>query len=97
MKKWAFIYTLSSEATSVLRHELGDDGCKLIAIGVPTTAAAQNEVDALIDEGVELIECCGAFGPSDSAAIINRIAGRVPFGAVSYPCSEATGLHKLFG
>lgn len=97
MKIWAFIYTLSAEATNVVRHEIGDSGCQLIAVGVPSTADGPAQVDRLIADGAELIECCGAFGPAETAAVQAAVAGRVPVGTVTYPCNEAGGLHRLFG
>jgi hypothetical protein len=97
MQKWAFIYTLSAESAESRRDEVGDSGCTLIAIGVPSPSDAAAEVDGLIAAEVELIECCGAFGPKESAAVLDAVANRVPVGFVTYPCSEATGLHSLFG
>lgn len=97
MQKWAFIYTLSGESTEPRRHDIGDDGCKLVAVGVPSASDAAGVVDDLIAAGVELIECCGAFGPKASTAVLDAVANRVPVGFVTYPCSEATGLHQLFG
>lgn len=97
MQRWAFIYTLSGDATGVVRHEIGDPACALVAVGVPTAADAPAQVDGLIADGVELIECCGAFGPAESAAVLTAIDGRVPFGMVTYPCGEAAGLQRLFG
>ncbi len=28
MRKWSFIYTLSAEATEVVRNEIGEDACR---------------------------------------------------------------------
>ena len=97
MRKWSSIYTLSAEATEVVRNEIGEDACRLVAVGVPSAADAPGEVEALIASGVELIEMCGAFGPAETEAVRVAVAGRVPIGAVTYPCSEASGLHSLFG
>ena len=75
MKVWAFIYTLSADASAVTRNEIGDDGCRLIAVGVPSAADAPGQVDALIADGAELIECCGAFGPAETVAVQAAGAG----------------------
>jgi hypothetical protein len=97
MHTWAFIYTLGTDATEVRRDEIGSPACRLIAVGVPTTADAPAVIDDLVADGAQLIELCGAFGPADTAAVLTAIAGRAPLGAVTYPGSEATGLHALFG
>lgn len=80
-----------AEATEVVRNEIGEDACRLVAVGVPSAADAPGEVEALIASGVELIEMCGAFGPAETEAVRVAAAGRVPIGAVTYPCSEAGG------
>ncbi|MEO6629620.1 MAG: DUF6506 family protein [Aquihabitans sp.] len=97
MQKWAFIYTLSAESTEPRQDDIGDDGCRLIAVGVPSPSDAAAVIEDLVAAGVELIECCGAFGPKESAAVLDAVGNRVPVGFVTYPCSEATGLHQLFG
>lgn len=97
MQVWAFIYTLSADATEVVRSEIGDESCRLIAVGVPSAIDGPAQVDELIADGAELIECCGAFGPAETAAVQAAVAGRVPVGVVTYPCSEAGSLHRLFG
>jgi hypothetical protein len=97
MDTWAFIYTLGPDATAVRTDSIGSPGCRLIAMGVPTTADAPGVVDGLIAQGVQLIELCGAWGPAETAAVLTAVGGRVPVGAVTYPASEAAGLHALFG
>ena len=97
MKKWAFIYTLGDTSGSVRRGVAGSSACQLIAIGVPSVDTAPAIAARLVEEGVELIELCGAFGGAGSAAVIASVGGRAPAGAVFYGCEAAGGLHRLFG
>lgn len=98
MKKWAFIYTSGDVAAPPIAAATGSDACVLLTVGVPSAAEVPDEVVSdLISQDVELIELCGAFGPAEAAKVIEQVGGRVPVGYVTYPCSEAGGLHSLFG
>ena len=97
MQTWAFIYTLGSEDAAVRTDRVGSPACTLIAVGVPRLADAAGVIEGLLADGVQLVELCGAFGPAETAAVQQAAGGRVPVGAVTYPCAEASGLHSLFG
>ncbi len=97
MKKWGFIYTLGDEAGSSRVDQLGSGACELVCIGVPSVAEAPAAARQLLDQGVQLIELCGAFGGAGLAAVVAAVDGRVPVGAVFYGCDASTGLHHLFG
>ena len=98
MQTWGFIYTSGDEDGSPVVGRTGSEACVLLTVGVPSSTAVDDQVvEDLLAQGAELIECCGAFGPAESARILDQVAGRVPVGFVTYPCSEAGGLHALFG
>ncbi len=97
MKKWGFIYTLGDATGAVRRDVAGSPACQLICVGVPSVSAAPTVAAQLADEGVELIELCGAFGGAGLGAVVEAVGGRVPVGAVFYGCEAAGGLHRLFG
>ena len=97
MHTWAFIYTLGTDATEVRRDTIGSPACRLIAMGVPHPDDAAGVIDGLVAEGVQLVELCGAFGPTETAAVLAAAGGRVPVGAVTYPAGEAGRLDALFG
>lgn len=97
MRRWAFIYTLGADGERRRVDRLGSDACELIAIGVASVHDAPDATRWLRAEGVELVELCGAFGPSAQAAVADALGGAVPFGAVTYPCDQSSGLHRLFG
>jgi hypothetical protein len=97
MEKWAFIYTSGDGDAAPVDARTGSQACALLTVGVPSTDVADEVVEGLLDQGVELIELCGAFGPAEAARVIEQVDGRVPVGYVTYPASEAPGLHALFG
>lgn len=97
MKKWGFIYTLGDASASGRSDLVGSAACELVCVGVPTTDDAPAAARRLLDEGVELIDLCGAFAGRGLADVVAAVDGRVPVGAVFYGGEAATGLHRLFG
>jgi len=102
MQRWGFIYTLGADATTRRVDVIGSPTCELIAVGVASPADGADAATWLVDQGAELVEMCGAFGPADQASVaaaLSRSAAEhpVPHGAVTYPCDQAAGLHRLFG
>ena len=91
--KWAFIYTLDDDADGPRIDVLGTMTC----VGVAKVEDAPTIARRLVDEGVELIELCGGFGASGTAAVIEAVSHRVPVGAVSYGVEASAGLQRLFG
>jgi hypothetical protein len=97
MERWGFIYTLGPDAEERRVDRVGSPGCELIAVGVPVVADAAAAARWLVDDGAQLVELCGAFGPAAQSEVAAALAGAVPFGAVAYPCDQASRLHDLFG
>lgn len=97
MDKWGFIYTLGDTTADRQRIALGSPACQLVCVGVPSVEDAPTAARQLLDEGVELIELCGAFAGPGLAAVLAEVADEVPVGAVFYGGEAASGLHKLFG
>lgn len=97
MKLWGFIYTLGADTTEQRVDRIGSPGCELIAVGVCSVDDAPAAARFLVEQGAELVELCGAFGPAQQHLVLDELGGRVPFGAVTYAGSEATSLHALFG
>ena len=97
MRTWGFIYTLGDESEGVRRDTLGSPSCRLLCVGIPSVEGAAEAARLLLDEGVELIELCGAFGAPGLASVLAEVGDRVPVGAVLYGGEAAAGLHRLFG
>jgi hypothetical protein len=97
LRRWGFIYTLGDDRAEVRRDVLGSAACELICVGIPDVAGAAAAARSLLDDGVELIELCGAFEGKGLAAVVAEVDGAVPAGAVFYGGEAAPGLHRLFG
>ena len=69
---------------------------EMIAIGVGRASDGPAAAKALVEDGVQLIELCGAFGPIWTAKVIEAIDAKVPVGYVGYGPEAITQMHKLF-
>jgi|JI9StandDraft_1071089.scaffolds.fasta_scaffold910348_2 hypothetical protein len=96
MQKWGFIYTLGDREGAIRRDVIGSAACELICVGVPSVEDAVAAAKGLLEDGVELIELCGAFEAEGLAAVKHAVDGKVPAGAVFYGGDAAPGLHRLF-
>jgi hypothetical protein len=65
-------------------------------VGVADFAAAQLAAQALVTNGVQLIELCGGFTESEAAQMRQYIGPNVPIGVVVYSPAQATALANLF-
>jgi hypothetical protein len=68
----------------------------VITVGVGTPEQGVYAARRLLEEGVQLIELCGAFGPVATARVIAAIDDRVPVGTVAYDSHSISRLHSLF-
>lgn len=64
LTKWGFIYTLGAEGGPDEHTDIiGSDACRLVTAGVEWVDQAPEAAKKLLDQGVELIELRGEFGP----------------------------------
>lgn len=97
LTKWGFIYTLGGDAGDRRTDVVGSPGCVLVVVGVPSVDDAPAAARELVDDGVELIELCGAFGAPGTAAVVAAVGADVPVGGVLYGGEATPGLTALFG
>ena len=98
LTKWAFIYTLGTEKGAPRWDELGSDECRLITVGVASVEDAAGAAKRLAEEGVQLVELCGAFGPVGTSPVVAALAEHdIPVGGVFYGAEATDGLHRIFG
>lgn len=91
--KWGFIYTLDDPNALPRSDVIG----ALTCVGISSVAAGPEAARRLVEDGVELIELCGAFSGAGLAAVTAAVDGRVPVGAVFYGAEASAGLQRLFG
>lgn len=78
------------------RHKLSSRTFEMSIVGIASAADGPAAAAQLVAEGVQLIELCGAFGPTWTARVIDAVEGRVPVGAVSYGAEALPGLAEIF-
>lgn len=91
---WAFLFTGAEGRASV--HTVRTAVQRTDLVHVPTPVDALEAAKRLVDDGVELIELCGAFGPVWAARIIEHIDGVVPVGMVAYGPEAVDQVHAIF-
>jgi predicted polyphosphate/ATP-dependent NAD kinase len=96
LHKFGFIVTGPQLDPAVHRQVMASPAFEMISIGVSTPAQGVAAARRLVDEGVQLIELCGGFGPLWTARVLEAVQQRVPVGAVGYGAESLAGMHALF-
>jgi hypothetical protein len=95
--QWGFIYLGSGgEDPTVHRAVIEHGGLKTTLVAVPTAEAAVEVARALVSDGAQSIELCGAFGTIGTARVVDAVGSRVPVGAVTYGMEAVGPLAALF-
>jgi hypothetical protein len=71
-------------------------GFTMIAVGVSHPEEGIRIARGMVEQGVQLIELCGGFGPKWTARILESIDGEIPVGSVSYGPESIDAMHVLF-
>jgi predicted polyphosphate/ATP-dependent NAD kinase len=69
---------------------------EMVSVGVSSPSQALAVAQAMVAEGVQLIELCGGFGATWTAQVLEAVGHRVPVGSVSYGPESIDALHALF-
>jgi hypothetical protein len=95
LNNYGFIF-LSPDADPVThRAVIETRGFKTTLVAVPDPSLAPSVAVALLAEGVQLLELCGAFGPTWTSRVLDAIHHRVPVGAVSYGVESVAALSAM--
>ncbi|OUS28388.1 hypothetical protein A9Q99_12770 [Gammaproteobacteria bacterium 45_16_T64] len=74
----------------------GTEHFKMKVVGVRKPEEGIKAAQQMVDEGVQLIELCGGFGPVWTAKIIDAIDKQVPVGSVGYGPESIEQMYHLF-
>lgn len=96
LSRFGFIVTGAGLQSGVHRSVLRSAHFKMVTLGVSSPADGPVAARMLLDEGVQLIELCGGFGPIGTAGVLAEVAGAVPVGSVSYGPESIAAMHQLF-
>ena len=92
LNKWGFIYVAPGSSPEGDRTVVERQGLTSTLVAVPEQEAALRVAPELVDEGAQLIELCGIFGPTWTAKVVDAVGGRVPVGSVAYGVESVPGL-----
>lgn len=93
--RYGFIFLGPGTDPAIDRVTIDRGGFRTDIVAVPEPAAAVSVATELVDAGIQLLELCGAFGPTWTARVIDATGGRVPVGAVGYGPESAVALAAL--
>ncbi len=83
---WAYIFLSPGFDPQKHTTELQSEQCRFKAIGIDIHKKEEviTVAKKLVEEGVQMIELCGGFGPLWVAKISEAIKGAIPIGTVVY-------------
>lgn len=96
LSRFGFLVTGAGLDPTVHRLTMTSASFEMRVVGVAHPALALAVARGLVDDGVQLLELCGGFGPVWTARVLEAIEHRVPVGAVGYGPEALAGLHAIF-
>lgn len=86
LKKWAYFYLSPGFSPETNTTKSANDACEFIAVGFDFTQKEKSlqVAQALLNDGVQMIELCGGFGPIWIAKISEHLIHKIPIGSVAY-------------
>lgn len=94
---YGFIFLGPETDPAVDRVMIERGGFRSTIVPVPEPSAAVEVAVELAEDGAQLIELCGAFGPTIAAQVIEATGGRVPVGSVGFGSESVAALAALVG
>ena len=97
MVKLAHLFAGSDLDSTKHRVVIETPTVSIIIVGNKDIDEAANTAKRLVkEEGVQLIELCGAFGPVGTAKVIEAVGDEIPVASVSYGLEVAAKALPLF-
>lgn len=85
---WAFFFQWDGADPSVDRIVVPHCKNRLLIYGTATLEEGCEVAKRIVEDGCELVELGGAYGPEGAQRVIDAIGGKVPVGYMVYPESE---------
>lgn len=96
LTRFGFIVTGTGLQPELHRSVMRSPHFEMLTVGVSSPAEGAAAARMLLNDGVQLIELCGGFGPKGTASVLAEVDGAVPVGSVSYGPESINGMHRLF-
>lgn len=86
LRYWAYIFLSPGFNAEQHISTMESDSCRFKTVGIDINKKEQviEVAKQLVDEGVQMIELCGGFGPQWITKVSNAIHDAVPVGGVFY-------------
>jgi hypothetical protein len=97
LTRFGFIVTGTGYDPAEHRVTLASPQITTLMVGVSKPEQALPVAQAMVADGVQLIELCGGFGPLWTARVIEAIGAKIPVGSVGYGPESIDQMHALFG
>jgi hypothetical protein len=95
LNSYGFIFLSPQSDPAIHRSVLESAGFKTTIVAVPHPSRAVAVAVAMLADGVQLLELCGAFGPHWTSLVLEATGRRVPVGSVSYGAESVAALTTL--
>jgi hypothetical protein len=95
LNSYGFIFLSPESDPAIHRSVIESSGFKTTVVAVPDPSRAVAVAVALLADGVQLLELCGAFGPHWTSLVLEATGRRVPVGSVSYGVESVAALTNL--
>lgn len=93
---WAYLFHQPGADPARDRMTLEGGGLRSIVVAVPSVDDAPALAKALVaDEGVLLIEVCGAFSNADAVRVSEAVGPQIPVGHTMYAQEATPGLGRF--
>lgn len=76
-------------------QEQGTESFQMKVVGIKSPSEAPEIAVKMVEEGIQIIELCGAFGPVWTAKVLEATEHKVPVGTVTYGPESMPGLFKV--
>ena len=96
LNKFGFIFTGEGLDPCSDRAVIEKGQFSAIIIGMSNPDGVEKIAQELVQDGVQLIELCGGFGPLWTSRVINAIKNRIPVGSVGYGPESINMMAELF-
>ena len=90
LEKFGFIVVGDS-----FEQDQGTDKFNMKVVGIRSPKEAPDVAVKMVEEGIQIIELCGAFGPVWTSKVIEATGNKVPVGTVTYGPESMPGLFKV--
>jgi hypothetical protein len=96
LSHWGFIYMADGCDPDRDVSIIETDASRTVLVGIGRHDQLMEAAVRLVADGAQLVELCGAFGPTWTARVIEAVGGAVPVGAVGYGPEAVDQLHAIF-